>query len=162
MQETAAPSSPCDIPLWAIARDSRHALSVEGLSQRSVKVPRVAHVGVKNTFENGPDSGVEEAEVKIVTASKGTCPWTKDSILLGYPYGGTESHLATDRDSEQLTTGRRYIVFSIGDERRDQVLRKESPIRLDRCGVWEDTPENRRELEKGFKRNDELRGAELR
>jgi len=42
------------------------------------------------------------------------------------------------------------------------VLTKESPIELDRCGLWEGTSENRRELEKGLVQNDELRGTELR
>jgi hypothetical protein len=31
-----------------------------------------------------------------------------------------------------------------------------------RCGVQEDTPEVRRELEKGFAQNDNLRGPEIR
>ena len=38
----------------------------------------------------------------------------------------------------------------------------EPQIGLPRCGVQEDTPEVRRELEKGFAQNDNLRGPELR
>jgi len=36
------------------------------------------------------------------------------------------------------------------------------PIIPVRCGVQEDTPEVRRELEKGIAQNDNLRGPELR
>jgi hypothetical protein len=35
-------------------------------------------------------------------------------------------------------------------------------IALERCGLQADTPDVRRELEKGFTQNDNLRGPELR
>ncbi|HXR39236.1 MAG TPA: hypothetical protein VN776_09085 [Terracidiphilus sp.] len=162
MQRTDSPSRPCDIPLWAIARDTHYVLIVESLSRRIVKEPGFAFVGAKGTFENGRDFEKEEAQVKILTSLKGTPPWTKETVVLAYPYVGTNNVPATHEASEHLFPGKRYIVLPVGDDRRDQVLTKESPIELDRCGVWEDTPENRRELEKGFAQNDELRGAELR
>jgi hypothetical protein len=56
-----------------------------------------------------------------------------------------------------LVPGRRYIVFAIGNDRRDRLLTKDSPLSFDRCGVQEDTPEIRRNLEKGFAQNDTLR-----
>lgn len=157
MQQTAGTPRSCDIPLWAIARDNRHALIVEGLSNRIVKEPGFAFVGAKGTFENGPDLKKEEAKVRILAPLKGTPPWDRDAIVLAYAYEGTDN-----KASEHLLPGSRYIVFPIGDDRRDQVLTRESPIELDRCGVWEDTPENRRELEKGFAQNDDLHGSELR
>ena len=64
-----------------------------------------------------------------------------------------------DKDSlshqyEPLVPGRRYIVFGNGEPER---VTKDSPITFERCGVQEDTPEIRRELEKGFAQNDTLR-----
>jgi len=155
-QQTTRPARPCDIPLWVIARDTRHALIVEGLSKRNVRVPGFSFVGATNTITNGPDIDKEEARVKILTPLKGAPPWTRGAVVLAYPYRGTTEV------AEHLFPGKRYIVFPVGDDRRDQVLTKESPIELDRCGVWEDTPENRREVEKGVAQNDELREAEFR
>jgi hypothetical protein len=57
---------------------------------------------------------------------------------------------------EHLVMGRHYLVFPPGDDRKDQRLTIESPMRLDRCGVWEDTPENRREIARGTAMNDSL------
>jgi hypothetical protein len=162
MQQTDFPSRACDIPLWAIARDARYVLIVESLSRIFVKEPGFAFVGAKGTFENGPDFEKEEAKIKILTPVKGVPPWAKETVVLAYPYRGANNVPATDEASEHLFPGKRYIVFPVGDDRRDQVLTRESPIELDRCGVWEDTLENRRELEKGFAQNDELRGVELR
>lgn len=155
VQQTASPVRPCDIPLWVIARDTRHALIVEGLSKRNMKVPGFSFVEATNTITNGPDFAKEEARVKILTPLKGVTPWMRESVVLAYPYGGTTGA------AEHLFPGKRYIVFPVGDDRRDQVLTKESPIELDRCGVWEDTAENRREVEKGVAQNDGLRQAEF-
>jgi len=151
------PSRPCDIPLWAIARDTHHALIVEGLSTRIVKEPGFAFVEAKGTFENGPDFEKEEDKVRIMVPLKGTPPWAENTVVLAYPYEGINNVPALNEASEHLFPGKRYIVFPIGDDRRDQILTSDSPIELDRCGVWEDTPENRRELEKGLAQNDELR-----
>jgi hypothetical protein len=161
-QQAAPPPKPCDVPLWAIARDTRHALRVEGLSKRIVKVPGFVFVAGRNAFKKGPGFNKEEALVKILTPLKGTPPWNKEAVVLAHPYGGAEYDNIPVGATEHLFPGKRYIVFPVGDDRRDQVLTKESPIELDRCGVWEDTSENRRELEKGFAQNDDLRGTELR
>jgi hypothetical protein len=58
---------------------------------------------------------------------------------------------------EHLVPGRRYIVFPIGNDSRQEHVTKDSPLSFERCGVLEDTPEVRRELEKGFAQNDTLR-----
>jgi hypothetical protein len=154
-QETTPPSRPCDIPLWVIARDTRPALIVEGLSKKNVKVPGFSFVGATNTITNGPDLDKEEARVKVLTPLKGAPPWARGAVVLAYPYRGTAE------SAEHLFPGKRYIVFPVGDDSKDQVLTKESPIELDRCGVWEDTLENRHEVEKGVAPNDDLREAEF-
>jgi hypothetical protein len=162
MHQTASPTRPCDIPLWAIARDTHHALIVEGVSKRIVKETGVSFVGAENAPEKGPDIKKEESQVKILALLKGNPPWTAGAFVLAYPYGVEEHSPATADASEHLLPGKRYIVFPIGDDRRDEGLTRESPITLDRCGVWEDTPGNLGELEKGFAQNDKLRGPELR
>jgi|SRR5271156_3603101 len=60
-------------------------------------------------------------------------------------------------EDEHLVPGKRYIVFAIGNDERHDIVTKDSPLRFDRCGVLEDTPEIRSELEKGFAQNDTLR-----
>jgi hypothetical protein len=60
-------------------------------------------------------------------------------------------------EAEHLVPGRRFIVFPMGNDRRDQLITKDSPIMLERCGVQDDTPEIRHELEMGFAQNDALR-----
>jgi len=161
MQATAGPTRPCDIPLWAIARDTRYALVVEGLSTTNVTKPGTTFLAADELLGNGPDFKEEEDQVRILTILKGSPPWHLRVTALAHPYGGTQFYPDVLGASEHLLPGKRYIVFPIGDDRRDQVLTRESPIALDPCGVWEDTPENRRELEKGFAQNDDLRGSEL-
>ena len=51
----------------------------------------------------------------------------------------------------------RYIVFPDVDDSKLGLVTKDSPLSFERCGVREDTPEVRRELEKGFAQNDTLR-----
>lgn len=160
MQDPAGSPRPCDIPLWALARDTRYALVVEGLSTKIVENPGTVYLAPNNPLGSGPDFKREEDQVKILTTMKGNPPWNLGATVLAHPYGGTEFYPDCNEASEHLLPGKRYLVFPIGDDRRDQVLTRESPIELDPCGVWEDTPENRRELERGFAQNDALRGVE--
>jgi hypothetical protein len=63
-----------------------------------------------------------------------------------------------------MVPGERYIIlpseFSYG--KPDESGVGGDLIAPFRCGVQQDTPEVRRELEKGFAQNDNLRGPELR
>ena len=111
MQQTAGVPKPCDIPLWAIARDTRHALIIEGLSNRIVKEPGFSFIGAKGTFEKGPDFEKEEAKVRVLAPLKGTLPWAMDAVVLAYPYGGTIILPVTHEASEHLFPGKHYIVF---------------------------------------------------
>jgi hypothetical protein len=157
MQEPAGAPKPCDIPLWALARDARYALVVEGIATKNVKKPGITFLADDEPLGNGPDFKEEEDQVRTLTILKGAPPWDLRAIVLAHPYGGTQFYPDFFGASEHLLPGKRYIVFPIGDDRRDQALTRESPIALDPCGVWEDTPENRRELDKGFAQNDGLR-----
>jgi len=124
------PEKPCDIPVWALARDTRYVLAVEAVSTKIVK-------------EDGYDR--KTAKVRVISSIKEPAPWLPGAIVSAYPY------------IEDLIPGRRYIVFPIGNDQRDQLVTKDSPLRFEYCGVQEDTSETRRELEAGFAQNDSLR-----
>ena len=97
----------------------------------------------------------EVAKVRVLSSLKEPAPWLAGAIVSAYPFPGNE-YDSPPWEAEHLATGGRFIVFPIGNDRRDQMLRKDSPIQLEWCGVQEDTPEVRRDLEKGFAQNDTL------
>jgi len=134
------PKIPCDIPVWALARDARYVLAVEALSTK---------------IEKGPEFDREMAKVRVVTSLKEPAPWLPGAIVSAYPFDGIHRPPPIG-EAEHLVPGKRFIVFPVGNDRRDQHVTKDSPITLDRCGVQEDTSETRRELEKGFAQNDTL------
>jgi hypothetical protein len=130
---------PCSkIPVWAHARDVRYALAVEVL-------PTAAD-------DQKSDPGM--AKVRVVTSLKEPAPWLPGSIVRAYYYGN--GYIPPEK-GEELLPGKRFIVFPVGNDERRDIVTKDSPLKLDRCGVLEDTPEIRRELEKGFTQNDALR-----
>jgi hypothetical protein len=135
------PQRPCDIPLWALGRDYNTVFAVKALSTGQQK------------GWNGPH---EIDRVKIISTLKGSA-WRNGLTLNASPYPDN----LNDPDMairERLTPGKSYLL--IYEDQFD-----DPPglwLTLDRCGVQEDTPEVRRELEKGFAQNDNLRGPELR
>jgi hypothetical protein len=136
---------PCsNIPVWAIARDAHYVLAVEALSTKIVKVQ-----------EDYGEFDREVAKVRIIGSLKEPPPWRTDATISTNNLYLEESDDVSPSEAEHLVPGRRYIVFAIYD--RIQLVTKDSPIRFERCGVQEDTPEIRRELEKGFAQNDTLR-----
>lgn len=153
---------PCDIPLWAIARDSRYVLAVEGVSEQFKNIIDESLGSSSQTQQSSPSYKKENATVKIDEILKGVPPWRTSSIVTAHPYSGPYAEPGAEQLAEHLRPGQRYIVFPIGDDRKDQRLTKESDVSLDRCGVHEDTPEVRRQLEKGFAQNDNLGVPESR
>jgi hypothetical protein len=140
-----SPPIPCsNIPVWAQARDARYVLAVEALSTEVVK-----------DQVNDHEYHHEIAKVRVVSSLKEPAPWVPGAVV-------NTDHLywlndvSPFSDDEHLVPGRRYIVFPVGNDRRDQLVTKDSPLRFERCGLQEDTPEIRRELEKGFAQNDTL------
>jgi hypothetical protein len=126
------------IPVWAHARDVQYALAVEVL-------PPTADDKKFDPLK---------AKVRVVTSLKEPAPWLPEAIVSAYPYG---YRYIPPEEGQELVPGKRFIVIPVGNDDRHDILTKDSPIKLDRCGVLQDTPEIRLELEKGFAQNDTLR-----
>lgn len=141
------PPSCSSIPVWAQARDARYVLAVEALSTKIVK----------GHEKYGGDYHREVTQVRVVSSLKEPAPWLPGAIVTADLLYWLDHQLSLWSEDEHLVPGRRYIVFPIGNDRRDRLVTKDSPLSFDRCGVQEDTPEIRRELEKGFAQNDTLR-----
>jgi hypothetical protein len=143
-----SPPPPCSsIPVWAQARDARYVLAVEALSTKIVK----------GREEYGDEYSREVTQVRVVSSLKEPAPWLPGAIVTADLLYWLDHQLSLWSQDEHLVPGRRYIVFPIGNDVRRQLVTKESPLRFERCGLQEDTPEIRRELEKGFAQNDTLR-----
>jgi hypothetical protein len=141
--EAPVPPRPCDIPLWALGRDYNSVFAVQGLSTVQRKDRDEQH-----------EHPVDRA--RIISALKGS-PWRNGLVLDVYPYPQDQDDTAMSI-REHLTPGKSYLLIF-----EDHFDDPPGPwLTLDRCGVQEDTPENRRELETGFAQNDHLRGPELR
>jgi len=139
---------PCSkIPVWAQARDAHYVMAVEAISTKVMK-----------KHEDYGDYVYEATKVKIIDSLKEGAPWSPDSIVsVRSPYSLEELSFArAEPGFEPMIPGRRYIVFAVGNDDRIQAITKDSPMAFERCGLREDTPEVRRELEKGFAQNDTL------
>jgi hypothetical protein len=124
----------CNGLLWAEARDAGTVLDVDALS-----------ISEQNGY-NGP---YQIAQAKVVAYLKGGTRWPVGSIL--------------KVAAEKMIPGKRYLILPSEEPYgKPDRYEDESEICPARCGVQEDTPEVRRELEKGFAQNDNLRGPELR
>ena len=136
-------SPPCnDIPVWAQARDARYVLSVEALS-----------TGVITAHQSDGDYRHEVAKVRIVSSLKEAGPWLPGTIVDANPHYWLSNAPPTAAPTG-MVPGKRYIVFAIGNDRRNQMLTKDSPLTFDRCGVRDDTPKIRQQLQTGFAQND--------
>jgi hypothetical protein len=151
---------PCDVPVWAMARDAHYAFPVEVLSATVKKSPRTVTDSATGLSENLNAAQYEEASVRVLAPLKGWPLWPAGAVVTAYPFSGTMSDPDSYEAAEHLVPGKRYIVFPTGDDRKDERLTSESPMQLDRCAVWEDTPDVRREVAKGVAMNDDLRGPE--
>jgi hypothetical protein len=138
LKQSSLSEKPCDIPVWAMARDARYVMAVEALSSKIV-----------TRHEDYGDNRYELATVRVVSSLKEPAPWLPGTTISAYPYMWPPQ--------KPLIPGRRYIVFPTGNDDRLHILTKDSPLTLERCGEQEDTPETRLDLEKGFAQNDSLK-----
>jgi hypothetical protein len=152
-QSKSLPPKPCDIPVWAVARDSGTVLLVDAVS-----APQ----------PDARDSSTEWTAARVVAFLKGKPLWPVGTTVMVLPFQGQMAFPPFEQ-AERLELGKRYVIlpieetygtlesFDSSDERS-----REPRIGLPRCGAQEDSPEVRRELEKGFAQNDNLRRPELR
>jgi hypothetical protein len=127
----------CRAPIWALARDADYVLVIRGL-------------GSKEKKEKGWSE--ELVKVKVIdllkkSSAAASSPWTPGAIV------GLQAWAALPA----LVPEKQYIVFPDDDEWGNRAPPKNVPIQFLQCGIEEDTPETRRELEKGFEQNDTLR-----
>jgi hypothetical protein len=141
LQQTALPEKLCDVPVWALARDARYVLAIEVLSTEPKTDQQYSR---------------EVAKVRVVSSLKEPAPWLPSAVVSADIYKWLRDSSPSSED-QHLVPGRRYIVLPIGNDSKDRLVTKDSPLTFERCGVQEDTPEARRELEKGFAQNDTLR-----
>jgi hypothetical protein len=145
-----SPPKPCDIPIWAVGRDAVAAFVVDA-------IPTAEQEKAAYQKENsGADAMYEAANVRLVEQLKGTSTWTPGTVVEADTFPGIHFN-PPPQPPEHLALGNRYILLPSGVYRG-----KEESLFMERCGVQKDTPEVRRELERGFAQNDNLRGSELR
>jgi hypothetical protein len=149
-----SPHKPCDIPIWALGRDTITVFVVEAIP--TVEQENPAFQKKLSEKEIVPEVEVEEARVKIIEQLKGAQAWQAGTVVDARTYLNRYT-TPLPQMPERLSNGKRYILLSSveyqGEDRK---------LFVDSCGMQEDTPANRRELEKGFAQNDHLRGPELR
>jgi hypothetical protein len=137
---------PCsNIPVWVQARDARYVLTVEALSTEIVK-----------HHEDYGEYLREVTKIRVVSSLKEPAPWLPGAIVSAYHIYWLDD-ASHSSEGKHMVPGGRYIVFAIGNDDRINLVTKDSPVSFDRCGVQEDTPGIRSELEKGFAQNDTLR-----
>ena len=128
------PPKACDIPLWALARDSGTVLVVDG-----VAVLQESHDGASN----------EWAAAKVVTYIKGVPRWPIGSTVKIQPFGGQMASPPFQQE-EHVALGKRYVILpaedtygtpeAFGPYGRPPESVDAEEIRLPRCGLQEDSP----------------------
>jgi hypothetical protein len=150
------PPSAYDIPVWALGRDAIVVLSVDVLSSATERYK----------YNGAP---YERAKVRLHRILKGAVSLANGATLIVQPYSGEQINPPLD-PPEHLETGKHYLLlvnYHLEDLDRNhppvqpELIDGLSGIRLDRCGVLDDTPENRAELARGFAQNDSLRVPEF-
>jgi len=149
-----SPRKPCDIPIWALGRDTISVFVVEAIPTVEQEDPNYQ----KELSEKlrVPEVEVEEARIRVIEQLKGTQAWQPGTIIEARTYLNRYT-TPLPQMPEKLTRGKRFILLSSSDYQQGDGM-----LSVDACGVQEDTPEVRRELEKGIAQNDTLRGPELR
>ena len=150
------PARPCEIPIWTLGRDAISVFSIEVLSSAT---------------ETYKYSGLpyEKAKVRLLEILKGSVSWARGATLIVQPYSGDQINPPFD-PPEHLVLGKHYLLlvkYHLEDLDRNHppsppdLIDGLPGIRLDRCGVLDDTPQNRAELARGFTQNDNLRVPEF-
>lgn len=125
---------PCRVPIWALGRDTRTAIIGDTIST------------VQQKLEDGNYyEGVSLRVVSSIPNSK----WRSGNHLTVLPYPEEPAM------SEHLIPGKRYIVLL------DDWNASATYVGIRRCGVLDDTPQTRLELNKGFIQRNSYKGPLL-
>jgi hypothetical protein len=137
------PPKPCDIPLFTLGRDATHVMVVDVISVQTRK---------ESQFSNrSSDRNIETAKIHVLHTLKGIAPWAPQEVVDATPQPFDFNF--PKQAAEHFERGKKYIVLSTAEP-------SENEIYLNRCGVFEDSPLVRSELQKGFAQNDTLRHNE--
>lgn len=149
------PPRSCNVPLFALGRDAISVFSVDALS-----------VSIKKRAYDDDRPPYESVKARLVETLKGSAPWPVGTVLDAYPYAKQFNDPDAD-PAEHMTPGKRYLALVEYPFQDDRYPDQRQPppgtvngvpgIDLDRCGVLDDTPQNRAELARGFAQNDSLR-----
>ena len=125
---------PCRIPIWALGRDTKTAIIGDAIST------------IQQKLEDG--NNYEGAGLRVVSSIPDS-EWRSGDHLTVLPYP-EEPAL-----SEHLMPGKRYIVLL------DDYNATGTFVPIKRCGVLDDTPQTRLELNKGFIQRNSYKGPLL-
>ena len=145
---------PCRTPVWALGRDASAAIAVEALAV---------------TQSQAGNDRSETASVRLVETLKGPALGPDDTQLVLHPYPGQAFNPSFESAEapEHLMADKKYLIIVNGmlPQVHGQSFSHKFPapekIELDRCGVLDDTSQNRLELQRGFALNDRLRVPEF-
>jgi len=140
------PPPSCDkIPVWTQARDAGYVMAINVISTK-----------IQTDHEPYGDYHSQLAEARVVDSLKEPGPWQTGTLVKIQSDRALE--VLSEYHAERMVPGRRYLVFVYADVKRvRQLPNKDWPMVYQPCWLREDTPEVRRELEKGFAQNDTLR-----
>jgi hypothetical protein len=148
---------PCRTPVWALGRDAATVIAVTTFTSEAIAKDR---------------QHATPASVRYEESLKGKLEYPAGSTLEIWPFINEDDYPPWGAN-EHLHAGQKYLLLS--DHSIDLTVRAaqyEIPptvdkagfppiLKLDQCGVLEDTSQNRAELQRGFAMNDHLRVPEL-
>jgi hypothetical protein len=127
---------PCAIPVFAHARDADSIVAVEVLSSRNTKEP--------GNVDPTKLRDAQRTQVRILQTLKGVIPLAPGSLSEFDPWAGDDNF--PWQAPQRLDPGKQYILFSS----------EEAPP-TSFCGVVEDAPQVRQQIDQGMAQNDHLR-----
>jgi len=138
-----ATKRPCDVPVFALARDVTSVFLVEAISAQTF----LNHEDGDPPFDRERQRVTAEV-IKVFKGSSAPAPGSQISLI---PFAG----IFGDRQYqfENLAEKRRYLIFRNEDAIRDHASIKRT-LELDHCSVVEDSPQAETDVERGLALND--------
>lgn len=140
----SGPPKPCDISLIALGRDFQNIFVVDVKSVTQKRAP--------SDQPYGRETDLDIAKVQLVSVLKGKFPWSVLVTTQAVPYAFDPG--APDHAAEHLEAAKRYVILP---EETDDAT---PTLRMNRCGVFPDSPAVESALRQGMSQNDHLRYKE--